>query len=28
LYPKFSTNILWSSCHLQRWHLSAATNWG
>jgi len=28
LYPKFSTNILWSSCHPHNCHLSAATNWG
>jgi len=26
LYPKFSTNILWSSCHPHSCHLSPATN--
>jgi len=28
LYPKFSTNILWSSCHPQSCHLSTTTNRG
>jgi len=28
LYPKFSTNILWSSCHPRSCHLFAATNRG
>jgi len=28
LYPTFSTNIIWSSCHPQSCHLSAATNRG
>jgi len=28
LYPNFFTNILWSSCHPQSYHLSAATNRG
>jgi len=28
LYPKFSSNILWSSCPPQSCHFSAATNRG